>query len=109
MTERLADKHCVPCQGGVPPLEGEELQSLVMEVGRDWKVIEGHHLWKRFDFPDFVSALAFVNRIGYLAVQEGHHPDIHLSGGRVDFEILTHKIDGLTVSDFILASRIERL
>jgi 4a-hydroxytetrahydrobiopterin dehydratase len=109
MSERLADQHCVPCQGGVPPLEGEKLQDLVLEVGRGWKVIDGHHLWKRFDFPDFVSALDFVNRVGALAEQEGHHPDLHLTWGRVDIEIWTHKIDGLTESDFILAARIEHL
>ena len=87
----------------------EELQSLAMEVGRGWKVIDGHHLWKRFDFPDFVSALAFVNRVGDLAEQEGHHPDIHLSWGRVAIEIWTHKIDGLTKSDFVFAAKADRL
>jgi 4a-hydroxytetrahydrobiopterin dehydratase len=109
MSERLAGKHCVPCTGGVPALEGEELRRLGGELGGGWQVVEGHHLRKRFEFPDFVEALAFVNRIGELAEEEGHHPDLRLSWGRVDVEIWTHKIDGLTESDFVLAARIDRL
>jgi 4a-hydroxytetrahydrobiopterin dehydratase len=109
MKEPLATQHCVPCRGGVPPLQGAELQELLNRLNGNWKAIDGHHLWKRFDFPDFVTALDFVNRIGEEAEREGHHPDIHLSWGRVDVEIWTHKIDGLTESDFILAARIDRL
>jgi len=74
-----------------------------------WTVENGHHLQKSYDFPDFVSALAFVNRVGALAEQEGHHPDVHLTWGKVRIQIWTHKIDGLTESDFILAAKIEEL
>lgn len=109
MSERLAKKHCVPCSGGVPPLEGDELRRLGEELGCGWRIVEEHHLRKRFEFPDFAQALAFVNRVGALAEEEGHHPDLHLSWGRVDVEIWTHKIDGLTESDFVLAARIDRL
>jgi 4a-hydroxytetrahydrobiopterin dehydratase len=109
MSTRLAQKECVPCKGGVPPLEGEELEELLDELGGGWRVIDGHHLEKEFEFDDFVGALDFVNRVGELAEGQGHHPDLHLSWGRVGVEIWTHKIDGLTESDFVLAAKIEEL
>ncbi|GMU38879.1 MAG: 4a-hydroxytetrahydrobiopterin dehydratase [Phycisphaerae bacterium] len=104
----LASKTCVPCRGGVPPLNGDELRALLALVP-GWEAVNEHHLAKTFAFPDFVSALAFVNRIGELAEQQGHHPDLTLSWGRVGVTIWTHKIDGLTESDFILAAKIDAL
>ena len=104
----LANKTCVPCKGGVPPLKGAELQKFLKQLSK-WKVIEEHHLEKSYDFPDFVSALAFVQRVGELAEQQGHHPDILLRWGKVMITIWTHKIDGLTESDFILAAKIDEL
>jgi 4a-hydroxytetrahydrobiopterin dehydratase len=74
-----------------------------------WEAVNGHHLAKTYDFPDFQSALAFTNRVGELAEEQGHHPDIHLSWGKVRIEIWTHKIDGLTESDFVLAAKCDRL
>ena len=109
MGEGLSARHCVPCRGGVPPLEGPELETLHDELGGGWQVVEGHHLHKVFPFPDFVAALGFTNRVGELAEQEGHHPDIRLTWGRVEIEIFTHKIDGLTESDFILAAKLDEL
>jgi 4a-hydroxytetrahydrobiopterin dehydratase len=109
MSDELAAKHCVPCRGGVPPLEGARLQALHEELGGGWSVADGHHLHKVIPFPDFATALEFTNRVGELAEGEGHHPDIRLSWGRVEIEIFTHKIDGLTESDFVLAARIDRL
>lgn len=103
----LASKHCVPCRGGVPPLKGAELQKLAAQVS-DWKVVEEHHIAKTFLFPDFKAALDFVNRVGAIAEAEGHHPDLTLSWGRVDVKTYTHKIDGLTESDFILGAKIDR-
>jgi 4a-hydroxytetrahydrobiopterin dehydratase len=105
----LANETCVPCRGGVPPLEGEELQKLADELGGGWTVVDEHHLTKEFTFPDFVQALAFTNRVGEVAESEGHHPDIHLSWGKVVIDIWTHKIDGLTRSDFVLAAKIDGL
>ena len=102
----LAKKHCVPCRGGVPPLSGEPLTQLSRQAP-DWKVINEHHLTKTFVFPDFKTALAFVNRVGAIAEAEGHHPDITLTWGKVDVLTYTHKIDGLTESDFILAAKID--
>ena len=104
----LATKACVPCRGGVPPLKGEELASLQKQVG-GWNVIEEHHLTKAFMFPDFREALKFVNRVGELAEEQGHHPDIFLSWGKVEITTWTHKINGLTESDFILAAKIDQL
>jgi 4a-hydroxytetrahydrobiopterin dehydratase len=104
----LAEKTCVPCRGGVPPLAGEGLRKLASQVTA-WEVVREHHLHRTYEFPDFVSALAFVNRVGQLAEEQGHHPDIYLAWGKVEVTIWTHKIDGLTESDFILAAKIEAL
>ena len=104
----LADKKCVPCRGGVPPLKGQLLRDLAKLVP-EWKVEEEHHLAREFTFPNFREALDFTNRVGEVAEREGHHPDIALAWGKVGITIWTHKIDGLTESDFILAAKIDRL
>jgi 4a-hydroxytetrahydrobiopterin dehydratase len=103
----LAEKHCVPCRGGVAPLGGEALQTMKTQVP-GWQVVNNHHLSRTYTFPDFKIALDFVNRVGALAESEGHHPDLKLSWGSVGIDIWTHKIDGLTESDFILAAKIDR-
>jgi 4a-hydroxytetrahydrobiopterin dehydratase len=100
---------CVPCKGGVPPLEGKEIESLQEQLGGGWQVVEDHHLDKLFSFLNFRKALDFTNKVGELAEQQGHHPDILISWGRVRITIWTHKIDGLTESDFILAAKIDAL
>lgn len=108
----LASKQCVPCKGGVPPLAGEALADLHARLGgaeSGWEVIDGHHLTKQYRFKNFVEALAFTNRVGTMAEDQKHHPDIHLSWGRVAIEIWTHKIDGLTQSDFVFAARCDAL
>jgi len=104
----LAQKHCVPCRGGVPPLGAQEIAGLLPQVP-GWNVVDQHHLSKTYTFPDFRSALEFVNRAGAVAEQEGHHPDLCLSWGKVEARIWTHKIDGLTESDFILAAKLDQL
>jgi 4a-hydroxytetrahydrobiopterin dehydratase len=103
----LAEKHCVPCRGGVPPLKGEELKNMQSQV-TGWQVVDEHHLEKSFTFPDFKTALSFVNRVGEIAEAEGHHPDLYLAWGKVGVKTWTHKIDGLTESDFILAAKIDK-
>ena len=105
----LASRDCVPCKGGVPPLAGAELAALARQLGNDWKVVDGHHLEKQYRFANFREALAFTNRVGELAEQQNHHPDIHLAWGRVRVVIWTHKIDGLTESDFVFAAKADRL
>ncbi len=103
----LASQHCVPCRGGIPPLEADEIAPLIEDLGNDWEVVDDHHLHKAYAFPDFATALAFVNRVGAIAEAEGHHPDIALGWGKVELTIWTHKIDGLTISDFVLAAKAD--
>lgn len=104
----LAAKQCVPCRGGVPPLGAAEIERLLGELGPNgWQAIEDHHLDKEYRFPDFAQALAFVNRVGAIAEAQGHHPDLALAWGNVRVTIWTHKIDGLTESDFVLAAKFD--
>ncbi len=104
----LSAKTCVPCKGGVPPLQGDAIDGLLEQLS-GWNVVDQHHLERTYPFPDFVTALAFVSRLGELAEKQGHHPDIFLAWGKVGVKIWTHKIDGLTESDFILAAKIDAL
>jgi len=104
----LAEKHCVPCRGGVPPLKGEALERMQAQVS-GWQVVNEHHLAKTYTWPDFKTALDFVNQVGAIAEMEGHHPDLFLAWGKVEVTIWTHKIDGLTESDFVLAAKIDAL
>lgn len=105
----LTEMKCIPCKGDTPPLRGEELQALFQQLPVGWKVIEEHHLEKEYRFKNFQEALAFTNKVGSLAEQEGHHPDIRLSWGKVVLLLWTHKIHGLTESDFILAAKCDTL
>ncbi len=107
MSEELANKSCVPCRGGIPPLAGAELDQLASKLP-EWNVVDGHHLARDYGFKDFVEALGFVNEVGKIAEAEGHHPDIWFTWGKARIEIYTHKIDGLTESDFVLAAKIEQ-
>jgi 4a-hydroxytetrahydrobiopterin dehydratase len=103
----LAERRCVPCRGGVPPLGAAEIAPLLEQLA-GWRVVDGHHLEKTYTVRDFAAALALVNRIGAIAEEQDHHPDIYLAWGRVGVKIWTHKIDGLTESDFILAAKCDR-
>ncbi len=104
----LSSKQCVPCRGGVPPLQNEEIERLLVQL-TGWEVVLEHHLKKNYGFSNFAEALEFVNRVGELAEEQGHHPDICFGWGKVEITIWTHKIDGLTESDFILAAKIDKL
>ncbi|HCE45682.1 MAG TPA: 4a-hydroxytetrahydrobiopterin dehydratase [Lentisphaeria bacterium] len=106
---KLTEKKCEPCSGGVEPLAGEKICMISKQISTEWKVVEEHHLAREFKFINFVEALKFVNKVGCLAESEKHHPDIHLSWGKVKIEIYTHKIDGLHENDFILAAKIDKL
>ncbi|MDP9360987.1 MAG: 4a-hydroxytetrahydrobiopterin dehydratase [Acidobacteriota bacterium] len=106
--QSLADETCVPCRGDVPAIKGEELSALAASLGGGWRVVEEHHLEKEVTFPDFAQALAFTNRVGAIAEAEGHHPDIYLAWGKVRVTIWTHKVDGLTRADFVLAAKIDQ-
>jgi 4a-hydroxytetrahydrobiopterin dehydratase len=104
----LADQQCLPCKGGVPALTPAQIAPLAQQVP-DWKLVNHHHLEREFRFPDFATALAFVNEIGAEAERQGHHPDIELAWGRVGVKLFTHKIGGLAQADFVLAAKIDRL
>ena len=107
MTE-LASKTCVPCKGGTPPLKGEELGPLKRQVP-EWEIVEEHHLRRVFRFKNFREALGFVNKVGELAEEQGHHPDICFGWGKAEVTIWTHKINGLTESDFIFAAKVDTI
>ncbi len=104
----LANKECVPCRGGVPPLGGEAIKSLLDQLGGGWKSVDDHHLEKEYSFKNFREAMAFTVKVGELAEAQGHHPDIYLGWGKVKITIWTHKINGLTESDFVLAAKADR-
>ena len=105
----LASRQCVPCRGGVPPVKGDELKALQSRLGGDWTVVDEHHLEKAYTFEDFRQALDFTVRVGEMAEEQDHHPDILLTWGSVTVTIWTHKIDGLTESDFVFAAKSDAL
>ena len=107
MKTELTKKTCRPCNSNEEPLKGEALAKMRQELGDNWKVIEGHHLEKEYSFKDFKEALDFTNRVGEIAEQEGHHPDIFLSWGKVKLQLWTHKIGGLSENDFIFAAKAD--
>ncbi len=104
----LANKRCVPCEGGTPPLEGEKIQEYVKQV-EGWEVLDNKLIKKTFKFKTFRESIDFVNQVANLAEDEGHHPDIHIRYTRVTFELTTHAIKGLSENDFIMASKIDLL
>lgn len=107
MSNTLAAKKCIPCRGGTPPLKGPALKALHEELNSGWQLEAEHHLEKAYSFDDFAQALAFTNKVGALAEEQDHHPDIFLTYGNVKVTIWTHKIDGLTESDFVFAAKVE--
>lgn len=107
MTE-FADKTCVPCTGDTPPLKTAELEELHQHVP-EWEIVEEHHIHQEFAFKNFLEALNFVNRVGEVAEEQGHHPDISFGWGWSEIKVFTHAIDGLSESDFVLAAKVDRL
>jgi 4a-hydroxytetrahydrobiopterin dehydratase len=105
----LHQKACVPCQGNMPPLTQGVASNLLLELNANWRINEANHLYKPYKFNDFMEAMAFANKIADVAEKEGHHPNLLVKWGGCDVEIWTHKIDGLTENDFILAAKIETL
>ncbi len=106
--EQLAALECVPCKGGVAPLKGEELDGFHNQLAQDWGLVDEHHLEKEFDFEGYQPAVDFTNRVAKVAEAQNHHPDILLRWGKVKVTIWTHKIDGLTASDFYFAAKAEK-
>jgi len=105
----LHNRKCVPCEGGTPPLTEAECNVLITNMNEDWRVVDNHHLERIWNFEDFQSALGFVNSAGQICEQEFHHADFDFGWGKAKVTIWTHKIDGLTESDFILASKLDQI
>ena len=105
--DRLSARDCIPCEGGVPPLSQEESEAFLVQIHRDWELVENHHLTRKLEFPDFASALEFTNLLGEICEQQSHHADFELGWGKLVAVIYTHKIDALTESDFVLAAKFD--
>ena len=105
----LSERACIPCRGGVPPLDADSAQRLLKQLRGQWRINDSGHLAVEYVFDDFVGAMAFANGVAEIAEREQHHPDLTVRWGQVGIEVWTHKISGLTESDFILAAKIERL
>jgi 4a-hydroxytetrahydrobiopterin dehydratase len=107
MGSELAAKECAPCKGGVPPLSGKALRDLHRQLPGTWDVVGEHHLEKEFRFEGYMPGVEFTDMVAAIAEEQNHHPDILLTYGKVKVSIWTHKIDGLTESDFIFAAKVE--
>ena len=105
----LTEKKCVPCEGGVPAIEGAEIENYTCQLKSKWDVMDEKMLRRVFTFPDFKSAMDFVNQVAVIAEDEGHHPDLHVSWGKVVIELYTHAIGGLSENDFIVAAKIDAI
>ncbi|AFB25948.1 MULTISPECIES: 4a-hydroxytetrahydrobiopterin dehydratase [spotted fever group] len=103
----FSEKRCIPCEGGVPPLEKKEIDKLLVQLQSEWQVNALGPLYKKYKFSNFIKAMEFANKITEIAEQEAQHPDLTISWGACSVEIWTHKIDGLMENDFILAAKIE--
>ena len=104
----LASRECVPCRGGIPPMKGAQIEKFAKQLS-EWDVVGEHHLKKSYKFSSFRETLDFITRVGELAEEQGHHPDVCFGWGKAEVTIWTHKIDGLTESDFVLAAKIDKL
>jgi len=112
MSEDLSKKKCVPCEGGIPAFNKDEIHEYLKKVN-GWDARENEekkfYLIKEFKFKNFVQSQEFVNKVGDIAENEGHHPDIWFGWGYANVKIYTHAIDGLAESDFILASKVDKI
>jgi 4a-hydroxytetrahydrobiopterin dehydratase len=105
----LTKKKCIPCEGGIPPLEKNESDGYLKHIQSGWSVSPANILTREFHFADFSHVMDFVNQVAALAEEEGHHPVIHVSYSKVVIDLWTHAIGGLSENDFILAAKIEKL
>ena len=109
MSNDLTSKSCSPCQGGIPTLSQDEALTFLGQTN-GWRLEDkGHHIFRRFEFGNFVAAMAFVSKVGEIAEEEGHHPDINFGWGYAEITIFSHEIDGLHENDFILAAKINQI
>ena len=108
-TEKLCDGRCVPCEAGTSVIDTNRARLMLEELAPGWRVTRCGHLEKEFKFLDFKNALAFVNCVGAVAESEHHHPDVYLKWASVKVMLWTHKINGLSGNDFIMAARIDQV
>ena len=108
----LKDKKCVPCEGGVIPFDISEIHKYQKKVD-GWDISKDNNrnffLNKRFNFNNFIESQEFINKVGEISEDEGHHPDISFGWGYAEIKITTHAIEGLSENDFILAAKIDQL
>lgn len=106
----LTAKHCVPCEGGTPPLPKEKEDELIIHVP-NWQLLrdEAHKIRRQFKFKNFTEAIAFVDKVANIAESEGHHPDIKIVYNKVQLDLFTHAVGGLSENDFIMAAKIDQL
>ena len=105
----LKEKKCVPCEGGVNPMTVETTKGYLKEIANEWEADKNRSIKRDFPFENFMQGLDFVNRVGEIAEEEGHHPDLHLYYSHVEVVLSTHAIGGLSENDFILAAKIDAL
>ncbi len=110
MSDDLADRRCVPCEGGADPLRRDQCEALLRGLHPDWTLSEdGLSIERVFAFPAYSRTLGFANAVAWIAITEGHHPVLTISYGRCEVSYTTHAIDGLSDNDFICAAKIDRL
>ncbi|MGI9236540.1 MAG: 4a-hydroxytetrahydrobiopterin dehydratase [Woeseiaceae bacterium] len=110
MSNELAKRHCKPCEGGVEPLSKDQARELLTALHEDWILSDdGREITRRFSFPAYSRTLAFTNAVAWIAISEGHHPELIVNYGSCDVGYSTHAIDGLSDNDFICAAKIDRL
>lgn len=105
----LSAKKCIPCEGGVPALDANEVSDYKKLISDNWKVIENNKLSREFYFVSYRHTIDFINEVADIAEKEGHHPVLHIYFGRALVELWTHSISGLSENDFILAAKIDKL
>jgi len=105
----LSKKKCIPCEGGIAPLDTKEVAEYRKQIQADWKITENKKISREYSFVNYKHTMDFVNKVANLAEKEGHHPVMHVHYGKVFIELWTHSIDGLSENDFIMAFKIERL
>jgi len=107
--DKLTTMKCKPCEGGVPPLNSQEIAAYMKGIDKDWHAVANKRIIKTFSFVNYMHTMDFVNRIAALAEEEGHHPVMHVQYGKLEVELWTHAINGLSENDFIMAAKIDAM
>jgi 4a-hydroxytetrahydrobiopterin dehydratase len=105
----LSKKKCIPCEGGIPPLDRKQTEELRTMISKDWQVTDDNKITREFFFVSYKHTIDFVNKVAAIAEEEGHHPVLHIYFGRAVAELWTHSINGLSENDFILAAKIDKI